>query len=128
MDTNNLLNKIDRIIGFCRDSQKQTQIDDKIVADLAAYACILLYGYFEISVKDMISNYYSDKHPGKKLDDVRSKKHHNFKPKELFEFLGYFSPHWEDIAKKTILPNTQMYDTLISLVKNRKPNRAWRIR
>ena len=118
MDTNHLLNKIDRIIGFCCDSQKQTQLDDEIVADLAAYVCILLYGYFEISVKDMISN-YSDRHPGEKLDDVQTKNHHNFKPKELFKFLGHFSSHWEYIAKQKILPDTQMYDTLRSLVADR---------
>ena len=96
--------EIKRVADFCKNPSPE---QDKIVADLVAYLCIRLYGYFETFVEGVV---YPDQMPPR---------HSNFRPKELKTYMGNRCPQWQCALETEFRNNGEMKELLKALVIER---------
>lgn len=98
---------------------KGTAIDIEIESDLSKYLCILLSGYFEKNITDIINTYAEKFSPQiERCVQIEFKWTTNIKMARLLEILDNFSSEW-----KSVIENDPSYDdykdTLDSIVNNR---------
>lgn len=98
---------------------KGTAVDIEIQSDLSKYLCILLSGYFEKSITDIINSYAEKFSPQiERCIQTEFKWTTNIKMARLLEILDKFSSEWKSILEKD--PSYNDYkDTLDSIVNNR---------
>ena len=96
--------EIKRVADFCKTPSLG---QDKIVADMVAYLCIRLYGYFEKFVEGVV---YPDKMPAG---------HSSFRPEELKTYMGNRCPQWQCALETEFRNNGEMEELLETLVIER---------
>lgn len=98
---------------------KGTAVDIEIESDLSKYLCVLLSGYFEKSITDIINTYAEKFSPQiERCVQIEFKWTTNIKMARLLEILDNFSTEWKNIIEND--PSYDDYkDTLDSIVNNR---------
>jgi RiboL-PSP-HEPN len=109
--------RIDDLVSRIKE-QKSTE-DVEVISDLSKYLCVLLSGYFDKGIADILFSYGGKFSPQiERCIQIDFKWITNIKMNKLLEILGQFSNEWkEEFVSR---PEFEDYkDNLDSLVNNR---------
>ncbi|WP_149553821.1 MAE_28990/MAE_18760 family HEPN-like nuclease [Treponema pectinovorum] len=116
-DLQQIKQRIDNLIF--RIKNLKSNVDLEIISDLSKYLCLLISGYFEKSICDIINSYGSKFSPQiARYIEIQFKWTTNIKMSRLLEILGQFHLVWKKEFECD--PNYEVYkDVLDSIVNNR---------
>jgi hypothetical protein len=101
------------------DKVGKIQGDEELVAHLAKYLCVLVSGYLETAVRDILSN-YAQKKSHKYVASYVSKQLGRFKSpsmENIVTLVGFFSQDWKENLEESV--EDELKDGINSIVANR---------
>ena len=116
-DLQQIKQRIDNLI--IRIKGLKSNVDLEVKSDLSKYLCLLISGYFEKSICDIINSYGSKFSPQiARYIQIQFKWTTNIKMSRLLEILEQFHVEWKEEFERD--PNYEEYkDALDSIVNNR---------
>ena len=112
--------KLDRIVDAYKN-REFGRLDEEIVADVASYFCILLYGHLEVAIRSMM-HAYAAKAGSRELSnfvDNQMRRHSNLHSRALSNLLEDFSSDWKSKINQNIQGRDGCKEALNALVFNR---------
>ena len=111
--------KVDRFVRAYQDKEFEAY-NPQITAEIAAYFCVLLYGYYQITLQGMLLDYAVQKGPPEFAHFVEQRvSRPSVSPSDLKGLLGNFSPEWKKSMKEKMEERSDCEDALVSLVSQR---------
>lgn len=101
------------------ENVKKFKDDEEIAAHLSRYLCVLVSGYIEVSVREIVYTYAQNKSHEYVANFVQSnlKRLRNPKMENILQLVGSFSQTWRDSIQKSV--EGELKDAVDSVVSNR---------